>query len=66
MTRSVRRATLGCEHIKMDRRKPGIKVGVDSTGSGQGPVARSTKHCNEVSGSMKSEQLFGHFVTSRF
>jgi hypothetical protein len=38
------------DNIKMDLREIGLGCGLDSSGSGEGPVAGSCEHSNEPSG----------------
>jgi hypothetical protein len=45
------------DNIKMDLRKLGLDCGLDSSGSGQGPVAGSCEHSNEPSGFVKGKEF---------
>jgi hypothetical protein len=44
------------DNIKMDFKKQGVKNGLNSSGSKQGPVAGSCEHNNETSGSTKGRE----------
>jgi hypothetical protein len=48
------------DSIRMDLREIGWESRLDSSGSGEGPVAGSCEHGNETSGSIKA----GNFLTS--
>jgi hypothetical protein len=44
-------------NIRMDLRETVVGCGVDSSGSGQGPVTVSCEYGNETSGSIKCGKL---------